>query len=188
MLAQLIKIFLPAPEKLRAATLYERLVTQARQEWFYRDAEVPDTLDGRFEMILLHLFLVLNRLKAVPESKPFRRHVMEAFMEDMDRSVRELGVSDTGVGGRVKKMAAAMYGRIAAYDMTLDDAEALRVALARNVYGTVEPRAEAVAMLAEYASASVASLAPLSGEEIMNGTLAFAAEGAAKPPLLLRIR
>lgn len=177
MLAQLVRIFMPAPEKFQAMGLYEQLVTQARQEWFYREAGVPDTLDGRFEMILLHLFLVLNRLKHTPESKEFRQQLMEAFMEDMDRSVRELGVSDTGVGKRVKKMAAAMYGRIAAYDMTLDDASALQSALTRNLYGTVEASEEVVAKMAEYVAATAAALATLSVNDVMGGTLKFAPLG-----------
>lgn len=142
MLSQLVKIFMPSQERQQAQALYLRIVEKARDERFYTRFGVPDTLDGRFEMILLHLFLVLHRLKKAPETKAFRQQLMEAFMEDMDRSVRELGVSDTGVGKRVKKMAAAMYGRIAAYDMALDDKEALQAALQRNLYGTVAQEVE----------------------------------------------
>jgi len=172
MLAQLVKIFMPPPERQRAHALYLAVVEKARQERFYTQLGVPDTLDGRFEMILVHLFLALHRLKEEPDTKTFRQQVMEVFMEDMDRSVRELGVSDTGVGKRVKKMAAAMYGRIAAYDMTLDDAEALRVALQRNVYGTVEEVKESsLEELADYIMQEQARLATLSPERLLEGRL-----------------
>lgn len=172
MLAQLVKIFLPAPDRQKAHALYLSVVQQARQEWFYTETEVPDTLDGRFEMILLHLFLVLHRLKAEPDTKPFRQQLMEAFMEDMDRSVRELGVSDTGVGKRVKKMAAAMYGRIAAYDMTLEDEDALKVALRRNLYGTLaEVSDTALTRMTRYMQSQHQRLAALPAQTLLEGTL-----------------
>lgn len=172
MLAQLVKIFMPAPERQRAHALYLALVMEARQEKFYAEMQVPDTLDGRFEMILLHLFLMLHRLKHLPETKIFRQQVMESFMEDMDRSVRELGVSDTGVGKRVKRMAAAMYGRIAAYDMTLDDPAALKVALRRNLYGTLpELRDAALDAMTAYLKERQAELEKLPVEKILEGEL-----------------
>ncbi len=138
MLAQLLKIFTPAPEQQRAHALYMNVVSQARNPWLYEEGGVPDTLDGRFELILLHLFLTLRRMSESEETQALRQQVMEVFMEDMDRSVRELGVSDTGVGKRVKKMAAAMYGRFAAYDTALEQASDLEEALERNLYGTLD--------------------------------------------------
>lgn len=135
-----------------AQALYRRLVSQARDPGFYRHAGVPDTLDGRFEMILLHIFLVLRRLKrakgAVDEVS---QTLSEALFDDMDRSLREIGVGDLGVGKHVKRMAAAYRGRLAAYDAALagDDA-ALEAALRRNLYGTVSPTAAEVARVASY--------------------------------------
>lgn len=172
MLAHLVKIFMPAPERQRAHALYLAVVGKARQERFYVELGVPDTLDGRFEMILLHLFSVLHRLKTLPETKEFRQQLMEVFMEDMDRSVRELGVSDTGVGKRVKKMAAAMYGRLAAYDMSADDVEALKVALRRNLYGTLEAVEEAkVAAMAEYLAKEQKRLTAMDTARLLDGWL-----------------
>lgn len=172
MLAHLVKIFMPAPERQRAHALYLAVVEKARQERFYAELGVPDTLDGRFEMILLHLFTVLHRLKILPETKEFRQQVMEVFMEDMDRSVRELGVSDTGVGKRVRKMAAAMYGRLAAYDMSADDADALKVALRRNLYGTLETVDEGkVTAMAEYLATEQKRLAAVDAARLLDGGL-----------------
>lgn len=121
---------------------YIALVAQARNPYFYAALGVPDTIDGRFEMIVLHLFLLQRRLR---EETEFARELSEAFFDDMDRTIREFGVMDTGVGKRVKQMSKAYHGRLQAYAAALDDREALRAALARNLYGTL-PQGE-VAML-----------------------------------------
>ncbi len=172
MLSHLVKIFMPSQERQHAHAAYLGLVEKARHERFFTEGGVPDTLDGRFEMILLHLFLLLHRLKHAPETKPFRQQLMEAFMEDMDRSVRELGVSDTGVGKRVKKMAAAMYGRIAAYEMSLDDREALKVALRRNVYGTMEEVSDAaLTLMIDYLMQEERRLQDVPQDRLLSGAL-----------------
>jgi cytochrome b pre-mRNA-processing protein 3 len=117
---------------------YIALVAQARNPFFYDALSVPDTIDGRFEMIVLHLFLLQNRLLNDPQNTEFARMVSEAFFDDMDRTIREFGVMDAGVGKRVKRMGKAYHGRLQAYGAALADREALRAALARNLYGTIE--------------------------------------------------
>ncbi len=116
--------------------LYEAIVASARQPRFYAEWHVPDTLDGRFDMIVLHLFLVLERLKAEGAyAESLRQELTDAFTRDMDRSLREMGVSDLGVGKKVRKMAEAFYGRVNAYARALENGEAgLAEALARNVF------------------------------------------------------
>ena len=79
---------------------------------------VADTIDGRFEMIVLHLFLVLNRLKG-EGVEDLRQNLTDEFFSDMDRSLRELGVSDVAVGKKVRKIAESYYGRVTAYDRAL---------------------------------------------------------------------
>ena len=138
MLAQMIRFFKPTTEQQRAALLYHNIVQQARQPWFYADAGVPDTLDGRFELVLVHMFLALERLKQEADTAELQRCLIEMFFDDMDRSVREIGVSDTGVGRRVKAMANALYGRLDAYRKAMEDEQALREAIRRNLYGTVK--------------------------------------------------
>ncbi|MFZ4540256.1 MAG: ubiquinol-cytochrome C chaperone family protein [Rickettsiales bacterium] len=161
MLGVLRRWFIPKPPEAVNAT-YIALVTAARNPFFYEKLEVPDTLDGRFELIVLHLFLLQHRLM-LPEgflapyatltpaasSSPgglrtdkgkreqFAQFLSEAFFYDMDHSVRELGVADTGVAHRIKKMAKAYTGRLQAYTAGLNDPVALRAALSRNLYGTV---------------------------------------------------
>ena len=138
------------PETLAAQAHYEWCVNQARRPYWYNEAHVPDTLDGRFEMILLHVSVMQERLiVAEPQAQALlvQRALSERFFRDMDRSLREIGVSDTGVGKRIKKMAEAYFGRLQSYHkardaMTQDSGASWRDALLRNVYGTVKDEAE----------------------------------------------
>jgi len=127
----------PDPARQTAEQLYAALVAQARCPEFYSALRVPDTLDGRFELVALHMFLALRRLKLDASAADTRQALVDAFIDDMDASLREMGAGDLGVGRRVKAMAQALYGRIAAYEAGLAGSEqALISALRRNVYGT----------------------------------------------------
>jgi cytochrome b pre-mRNA-processing protein 3 len=115
--------------------IYSAIVTAARQPHFYAEWGVPDTVDGRFDLIVLHLFLVLDRLRMEEGYEDVSQDLTDHFYKDMDRSLREMGVGDLSVGKKVRKMAEACYGRLLAYGkaMAQDDAE-LGEAIARNVY------------------------------------------------------
>lgn len=136
MFGALRQLFIPKPPSEVEAT-YIALLRAARNPFFFTALKVPDTLDGRFEMIVLHLFLLQHRLIA-KDNESFCQFLSEAFFNDMDTSLREMGVADTGVSKRIKKMGKAYHGRLQAYAAGLNDATALRAALARNLYGTVE--------------------------------------------------
>lgn len=123
-----------APQPVR--DVYIASVAQARNRFFYTTLAVPDTLDGRFEAIILHLFLLQYRLRT--EAPDFARYLSEVFFEDMDASLRELGIADSGVLRRIKQMGKAYHGRLQSYADGLADEETLKAALARNLYGTVE--------------------------------------------------
>jgi len=155
MFAQLVQFFSPSEAKHDAAVRYAALVQKARHPLFYTEHAVPDTLDGRFEMILLHMMFELDAIKEDDPKGELRRHLAEAFFDDMDRSLREIGVSDTGVGRRVKKMVEAFYGRIDAYETAINgnDTASLIEALSRNVYADSDKEIdeEAIAKLAAYA-------------------------------------
>lgn len=100
----------------KADNLYGAVVAQARQPSFYADFGIPDTLEGRYEMIVLHLFLVLERLRqATPDDTKLSRALIERFVTDMDDCMREIGVGDLTVPKRVKKAAAVLYKRADAY-------------------------------------------------------------------------
>lgn len=175
--------------------LYVALVKQARREAFYTRLAVPDTLDGRFELIALHVHLAIRALGRGDRSQA----LFDRFFFDMDRSLREMGVGDLSVGKRVKKMVAAYYGRARAYDAALvaDEAEALEDALRRNVYGTASPPPGAAEALSAYFAAAdraltelprpiacesisvaLATVDPASGED---GTPPFRGSASAKP-------
>lgn len=138
MSAFLRRLFTPPPARLAAESLYTACVGQARQPWFYKDLGVPDTVDGRFDMVVLHVFLVLDRLRDAGGDAELQRLLQECLFADMDRSLREMGVGDLSVGKRVRDMASAYYGRLHAYEAALqDDVDAdaaLQEALQRNIW------------------------------------------------------
>lgn len=145
--------FFGRPPGADAATaLYEAVVAQARQPAFYLRCGLPDSLDGRFEMIALHSFIVLRRLRALGEAADEVAQVfVDTLVLDLDRSLREMGVGDLGVGKRVKRMAAGFHGRITAYDQGLASGpEELEAALRRNVFGTTSPEPWQVSAMAAY--------------------------------------
>jgi cytochrome b pre-mRNA-processing protein 3 len=146
--------------------IYRSIVAQSRQERFYADWGVADTVTGRFDMVSLHLALYLRRLKNEPTAKAFTQALVELFFTDMDYSVRELGVTDLGVAGKVKKMGNLFYGLAGVLDPALDSAMPANVeaVLVRNVYGAPNPGA---ALLATYLLSESARLADLPVAELV---------------------
>ncbi len=142
---------------------------------FFLDCAVPDTLDGRFELLALHAFLVLNRLKAEHAvTADFAQELFDIMFADLDRGLREMGASDIGVGRRVKEMAKGFYGRIVAYEQGLaagDDQ--LGEALRRNLYGTAAAPPETIAAMARYTRRQVVALAEEAGENLLSGQVRF---------------
>lgn len=158
-----------------AAALYGTLVAQARQPGFYTLCAVPDTVQGRFEMIALHAFLVMRRLKTGGAAGWLAQDLFDLMFADMDRNLRELGTGDLAVGKRIKKLAKAFYGRVAAYEDGLaGPPERLEEALARNAYEDVVAPAEAVAALAAYLRQADAALAAQPVAALTTGELRFA--------------
>lgn len=144
-----------------ADTVYVRLVERARDPWFYDTAEVPDTVDGRFDMIVLHAHLLFRRMgETGPEGELLAQDIFDAMFLDMDRSLREMGVGDLSVGKHIRGMAKAFYGRSAMYEDGLKAGrEALRRALLENVYRNSEPSSAAVDALADYMERQAAAMA-----------------------------
>jgi cytochrome b pre-mRNA-processing protein 3 len=163
--------------------LYGAAVAAARQPVFYSDLRVPDTLDGRFDLVGLHVFLVIRRLTALPPPGPdVAQAVFDAMFSDMDFNLREMGVSDLVVGRRVKAMWEALHGRSAAYEAAMgqEPAEsALAEALARNVWRGAAPGAEmpgdAARRLARLVLRHAATLEAMPAEALLGGGLRFEA-------------
>jgi cytochrome b pre-mRNA-processing protein 3 len=142
--------------------LYGQAVAAAREPGFYALLGVPDTLDGRFDIVGLHVFLLIRRLGALPAPGPaLAQAVFDAMFNDMDVNLREMGVGDLSVGKRVRAMWEAFHGRSAAYGGALEtgDAALLATALERNVWrgGPAGPAAATLAMLAMAQDAHLAA-------------------------------
>ncbi|MCW2246120.1 cytochrome b pre-mRNA-processing protein 3 [Azospirillum fermentarium] len=173
MFARLLARLLPGRGRDRrpAFDAFSCLVVQARHPEFFRGWGVPDTIDGRFDMVALHVFLLMHRLKGQGvAAEAFSQQVFEVMVADMDHSLRELGAGDTGVGKRVKRMVRGMAGRLQAYDRALAAGgnAALEAALDNNVYGTVaDSDPVAVASLAAYVRDQAAHLAAQDVDALM---------------------
>lgn len=145
-----------AETRRKASEIYGAVVTQARSPRFYADLGVPDTPSGRYEMIALHLSLVLERLRpAGDHASALPRMLVEAFVADMDDSLRELGTGDLSVPKKVRRAAAGLYDRSTSYRtaLALSDDKPLRELLVEHVYaGTAHPGAEALARYVRDAS------------------------------------
>jgi cytochrome b pre-mRNA-processing protein 3 len=151
---------------VEARALYRQLAERARRPVLFTLYGVPDTVDGRFEMLCLHAYALFHGLKGKgADAEVLSQAVYDAMFADLDGSLRELGAADLGVGKRIKAMTEALNGRIQAYD---HDAE-LEQAIRRNVYGTVAPSAEQVRWMAGYLRAIRAALASAPFQSICDG-------------------
>jgi cytochrome b pre-mRNA-processing protein 3 len=149
------------PSRGTIEAIYGMIVTQAREPLFYRDLGVPDTVNGRFDLLVLHLWMVLRRLKSIePGGAALSQALFDRFCEDMDANLREMGVGDLAVPKRMQAFGEAFYGRAAAYDLALTDgAEALAQALCKNILdGEQIGNARRLAFYAETAIAALAGL------------------------------
>ncbi|HLN22996.1 MAG TPA: ubiquinol-cytochrome C chaperone family protein [Patescibacteria group bacterium] len=168
------KLFGRGRWEAEAHALYTAVVTQARCPEFYTQCGVADSVDGRFDLLALHCFLVMHRLgEAGKPLAPLSQALFDLMFADMDQSLREMGVTDTGVSVRIKKMVTAFYGRISAYEPGLADDEILSGALARNLYrGEPVGSAELAAMVG-YVKAQAALLAGQDFSELEQGRVRF---------------
>ena len=158
-----------------ASGLYGAVVAQARNPVLYTDYGVADTVTGRFEVVTLHLILVLDRLQRESDGeKALGQRIFDLYCADMDNALRELGFGDLGVPKRMKTMAEAFYGRAAAYREALaaGDAAGLGAAIARNVFP--DGGAGGARILALYGLASATALALTSVTQLRAGGMHFA--------------
>ncbi|MDF2096234.1 ubiquinol-cytochrome C chaperone family protein [Aquibaculum arenosum] len=176
------RVFPGNPLEEPARALYESIVHQARCPQFYSVCGVPDSTDGRFEMLLLHTALIMRRLRQEGETAAgLRQTLFDTLIFDMDQSLRQSGVGDLKVGPKLKRMGEAFYGRSKAYDDGLDSSDAtdLREALVRNVYGTTAaPSDAALDALAYYMRESDGLLAQQDRAALLKGQPGFAAPPA----------
>lgn len=161
--------------------VYGSIVTQARHETFYREWCVPDTMEGRLEMIILHTALVLDRLGREGEAAlALGQAVTEAYIADIDDALRQIGTGDIGVPRRVKKAAAALRERRLAYGKALDsdNPDDLANVVRTFVFGDeggVPRQADAAAAFAAYIRDVSADLAAVSRQTLFSGAISFRA-------------
>ena len=156
-------------------SLYRQIVAASRQPFFYSEWGVPDTPLGRFEMISLHMFLFLHRLKESDDAlRSVAQDVTDTFFTDVDHSLRELGIGDIGVPKRMKKLARMFYGRADAYGRALEaeDRKALEAALCRNIKPE-EDNWPAAAALSSYIMSADHELTMLDQGALLAGEVRF---------------
>jgi cytochrome b pre-mRNA-processing protein 3 len=158
-----------AARQARAERLYAAAAAQSRAPAPFREHGVPDTLDGRFDSLCLHIFLVIRRAgREGGEGATLAQDIYDLLFADMDRTLREMGVGDLGVARRVQEMAEALMGRIKAYGDGLDDPDPapLDAALRRNLFGTRDGVSDgAVSAMVAYIRACDARIARQSWAE-----------------------
>lgn len=147
------------------------MIALARAPHWYESGGVPDTLDGRFDMVAAVLSLVLLRLEDVPAAGPASARLTERFVTDMDGQLRESGIGDIGVGKHIGKMMGMLGGRLGAYRDGLAAGD-LHQALARNLYRSGMPDAAAVAHTQAALFALRDALAATPTESVIAGDLA----------------
>jgi cytochrome b pre-mRNA-processing protein 3 len=156
------------------ASLYGTIVAQARSPLFYRAYHVPDTVEGRHGMIVLHLALVLRRLSGEnSDLRELGQRVFDRFCQDMDDNLREMGVGDLAVPRQMRRIGEGFYGQVAAYDRALASAAAtdLEEALERNIFAA--PGAAGAALLSLYVRQAASQLAATDETSMLDGELSF---------------
>jgi cytochrome b pre-mRNA-processing protein 3 len=171
----LLKWWRQSPKVANIDVIYGAIVAQARVPGFYANYSVPDTVEGRFDMIVLHLFLFLRRIEGQTVAMSgLGQALFDRFCSDLDANLREMGVGDLTVPRKMQKFAEAYFGRSAAYERALaaNDHNAGGLALARNIFAQdfATPSAR---RLSQYMFAAAAMLAASSDDAIGHGKFAF---------------
>ena len=169
-----ISLLVPDARLSGVPVLYSAIVSQARSLAFYRHLAVPDTATGRYAMVSLHAFLVMDRLGHAVGQGKLSQALFDVMFADMDRNLREMGVGDLSVGKRVKALAAHFYALAAACRDGLNREDTvLCAALTDYIYGGVAPAPPVLAHMAAYLRASVADLEMQADEDISRGRIRF---------------
>jgi cytochrome b pre-mRNA-processing protein 3 len=178
----ILAMFRRRPHERAGFELYTAAVGAARSPALFAALEVPDTLEGRFDLVSLHVGLLIRRLRTDGDARgaALAQAVFDAMFADMDVNLREMGVGDMSVGKRVRGMWEAFHGRALAYEAALDSTEpgALAEALTRNVWRGAAPPGGAAGRLAAIARAQAAHLAAQDIGSLAAGRVGFiAAQG-----------
>ena len=160
------------PSRGTIEAIYGMIVTQAREPLFYRDLGVPDTVNGRFDLLVLHLWMVLRRMRSMEGGAGLSQSLFDRFCDDMDANLREMGVGDLTVPKRMQAFGEAFYGRAAAYDLALSAGrEPLAQALCKNIQNGQD--IDKGRQLAVYAEVALQDLVGLDEAALLGGSWKF---------------
>lgn len=165
------KIFSREKPNLAMRPLYEAIVREGRQLAWYEEGQVPDSLDGRFDMIAAIFSLILIRLEKDEEMGQQVAWLTEIFISDMDGQLRQIGIGDMVVGKHVGRMMGALGGRVGAYREALENGKDLQEAVLRNIFRGEKPDDSALTYVAQRLSAYHAALLETDSSTIVAGTL-----------------
>lgn len=155
--------------KLHLVPLYNRIVAHAREPHWYIEGQVPDTLDGRFDMVAAMLTLVLLRLEKEPDHRADMAYLTELFVDDMDGQLREVGIGEMVIGKHVGKMMGALGGRLTTFRPAFRSDEDVDGTILRNVYRAETADPAALEHVKRGLQGVVAALAADSASQIVTG-------------------
>ena len=169
------RLFKPRPAVFAGAALYDRVVEQARSPRLYAEFGAPDTTEGRFEIYSLHVYLLLERLKARgPQAAETAQALLDIYLSALDNTLREMGLGDVGVGRQVRKLGEAFYGRIRSYEVgmaALPDTGELQAMLVRTAYAGAD--SASAPRLADYIVRQRQALAAVPLEDMFGGKVTW---------------
>jgi cytochrome b pre-mRNA-processing protein 3 len=172
---KLSSLFQPRPAVIAGRRLYASAAGQARQPVFYAALGAPDTVEGRFELYTLHVALLLRRLKGQgAQAGETAQGLFDAYVDNLDHALREMGVGDLSVGKKMRKLGEAFYGRVRNYDeafSSLPDAEPLAAIIGRTVL--IDRTGADSKPLLDYATAAMAGLDAQPLEALLQGNASW---------------
>lgn len=163
------------PYEQPAREVYTSIVQAIREPVFYSEYSVPDTLDGRFDLMLLHIFMVVQQILSVDnkDAEEFNQALFDITFADMDQSFREMGIGDMGIPKHMRRMMKAFNGRMHAYQAALEN-NTLQDSLRNNLYGTVEDvAADTLKNMESYIQREIKRLQAEGSEPLFNGNVEF---------------
>ncbi len=170
-----LSFFKKDPALEAGEALYAAAVEQARMPALYATFGTPDTVEGRFEQVALHVYLILRRLKKDdPGAKKVGQKLFDVMFQNLDDALRELGVGDMSIGRKIRTLAGNFYGRVAAYEDGLASANGdddLAKALGRNIFEDED--AETAGRLADYVRLAAAFIEKQPVARIVGGIVQF---------------
>lgn len=177
-MAKILGIYLgkERQEKKLADALYNHTIMAARSPSLYGEIGAPDTANGRFELIILHIFMLFRHLQGKDKfTQSVKQKTFDRFLEDMDMSLREIGVGPDGIPKRIQKMLENFYGRAAAYQAALESADKTQIvdSIARNLFADEKPNLEGAETLAQYMVKVVENLKHVKENDLVHSNFSF---------------